>query len=175
MRRLAAAVLAALAGLCLSGCYVSNRLLLDPDAAAHPLPDGIYERTGGDHARWRVDLDPDGWYSVERYNDNGTLGLTRRALFTPLPGTGLKAFAVAEQRDDGFVYSVVVVQDDRVYLATPDCSDPLDDSLAVDQGATEGDDEAMTHTCSFRTRDAVLAALANYAGQADFGAPYLRK
>ncbi|MDR3512419.1 MAG: hypothetical protein P4L73_12350 [Caulobacteraceae bacterium] len=175
MKALLIGAFAALAALTLGGCYISKVLLLDSDTAAHPLADGIYERDGGDHDRFRIGLDPDGWYRVEKIDAGGAIGQTRRALFNPLPLDGLKAFAVAEETDDGFVYAVVVVKDERVYLATPDCADPLDASLAVDHGGVEGDDGDMTHACSFRTRDAVLSALTGYAGQADFGAPYIRK
>jgi hypothetical protein len=175
VKQVALAVLLVAAAVALGACYVSHRLLLDPDAAVHPLEDGVYERDGGDHTRWRVGFDPDGWYRVETFNPDGTIGQTRRALFNPLPLGDLKAFAVAEETSDGFVYAVVIQKDERVYLATPDCADPLDASLAVDRGGQPEDDYGMTHTCLFKNRDAVRSALAVYAGQADFGAPYLKK
>jgi hypothetical protein len=96
-------------------------------------------------------------------------------LFTPLPVSDLKAFAAVEETDDGFTYAVVVQQGERVYLATPDCADPLDASLAVDHGGVQADDDAMTHNCLFKDPGALMAALSAYAGQAEFGAPYLRK
>jgi hypothetical protein len=163
------------AALTLAGCYTSGRLLLDPDDAVRPFDDGVYERADASHDAYRLTREPDGWYGVEQVNANGTLGQTHRVLFTPLPVSDLKAFAAAEETDDGFTYAVVVQQGERVYLATPDCADPLDASLAVDQGARQDDDEAMTHNCFFSSREAVLAALGDYAGQADFGAPYLKK
>jgi hypothetical protein len=173
MKAAALSLLLCLAALALGACYASNMLLLDPEAAAHPLDDGVYERDSGD--RWRVTLDPDGWYRVEQFNANGTIGETRRVLFNSLPEKGDNAFAVAEQTDDGFVYAVAVKQDERVYLATPDCADPLDASLAVDHGGVAEDDDSMTHNCLFKNRDALSSALADFAGQADFGAPYQRK
>lgn len=165
---LAAAVL-------LGACYASHVLLLDADAAAHPLADGVYERDGGERQRLRITAEPDGWYDVEQIDSGGTIGQTRRVLVNPLPEVGPKTFALAEASDDGFVYAVALVQGERVYLATPDCADPLDRSLAIDHGGLPEDDDSMTHNCSFRTREAVLSALAVYAGQADFGAPYLKK
>jgi hypothetical protein len=175
MRSAVLAVLLAVAAVGLCACFASRGLLLDAEAAAGPLEDGVYVREGDAADRWRVERDPDGWYRVEQFNPNGTIGETRRVLFNPLPVDGIKAFAAAQETADGFVYGVVVRQGERVYLATPDCADPLDASLAVDHGAQPGDDEAMTHSCVFRNREAVLSALAAYAGQADFGAPYTRK
>jgi len=161
--------------LALSACYASNRLLLDPDAAVRPLEDGVYERADAEHQRIRITRDPDGWYSVEDFNANGTIGQTHRALFNDLPLGELKAYAVAEEAPDGWVYAVVVQSNERVYLATPDCADSLDASVAVDHGGVQADDDAMTHNCLFKDRDALIAALSAYAGQAEFGAPYLRK
>jgi hypothetical protein len=175
MKSVLVSAVVALAALALGACYASSMLLLNPDEAAHPLADGIYERDGGDHDRLRVTERMDGWYDVERFNPDGTLGETRQVLFNALPDAGDKAYAVAEQSDEGYVYGVVLVRDERVYLATPDCSDPLDRSLAVDHGGLPEDDDSMTHNCSFRSRDAVLSALADYAGQADFGAPFQKK
>lgn len=172
-RSLLLAVLAA-AGFALAGCYVSDRLLLDPSAAAHPLDDGTYVREGDDADKIRITLDPDGWYDVERYNDNGTIGETHRVLANEATIAGREGYALAEQTDDGFDYAVAFVDNDRVYLATPDCSDSLDRDDAVDHGGEQQDDEAMTHNCLFRNRDALFAALSGFAGHADFGAPYQR-
>jgi hypothetical protein len=63
----------------------------------------------------------------------------------------------------------------RVFLATPDCADPLDRNDAVDHGGQPEDDDPMTRICSFKTRDAVLAALAAFAGHASLGVPYFRQ
>ena len=167
------AVLAA--ALTLAACYTSADLLLDADDAAHPFEDGVYVRSDPSHQAYHLAREPDGWYGVEEVNANGTLGQTHRVLFTPLPVGDLTAFAAAEETDDGFVYAVVIQKDERVYLATPDCADPLDASLAVDQGARQDDDEGMTHNCFFSSRKALTAALGDYVGQADFGAPYLKK
>jgi hypothetical protein len=88
---------------------------------------------------------------------------------------GREGYALAEETDDGYVYAAAFVEQGRVYLATPDCSDSLDRDDAVDHGAEPQDDETMTHNCLFRTRDAVIAALSAFAGHADIGAPYQRK
>jgi hypothetical protein len=172
--RILAALMACVA-VALAGCYASTRLLLDGDAPAHPLDDGVYQRAGGDDARLRITLRPDGWYDVEQVDANGVIGQTHRVLLNPLPLGALKAFAAAEETDDGFIYGVVLVQGERVFLATPDCADPLDASLAVDHGGQPDDDEDMTHNCRFRDPGALSSALTDYAGQADFGAPYTRK
>ena len=169
------ATVLALAAFALTACYASHGLLLDADAAAHPLDDGVYERAGDAADRWRVGRDPDGWYRIEQFDPNGAIGETRRVLFNALPMGAVKAFAAAEETDDGYVYAVILQQGERVYLATPDCADSLDASLAVDHGAQPEDDQAMTHNCFFKNREAVLSALTDFAGQADFGAPYTRK
>ena len=168
-------LIVALAAVLLAGCYASGNLLLDADAPAHPLEDGTYSRDGDPADALRVTLTPDGWYSVERFNANGTIGQTERALFNPMGSiAGHPAYAVAIETDDGFAYAMVVADGRRVFMATPDCRDPLDRNLAVDQGAASGDDDLMTPTCKFHNRVALLAALAAFAGQADFGRPYQR-
>jgi hypothetical protein len=150
--------------------------LLDEDAAAQPLASGTYVRDGDPNDRYLVDLQADGWYRVEHYNPNGSIGETHLALFNVIdPVGGQAAYAVAVQTDDGFVYaSLLMGAAGRVYLATPDCGDPADRDLAVDQGARPGDDDAMTRNCIFHNRDALLSALTAFAGQADFGRPYHR-
>ena len=158
----------------LSACYASTRLLLDPTAAAHPLEDGVYVRDGDATDTLKVTQEPDGWYSVEKIDPAGGIGETHRVLANEAELDGRDGYVLAEQTDDGFVYSIGFVEDKRVYLATPDCADPLDHDDAIDHGGEAQDDEAMTHNCLFRTRDAVIAALSGFAGHADFGAPYQR-
>jgi len=173
--RKAATLALILCGLLLGGCYASSGLLLEADAAVQPLLDGVYAREGDPGDRFQVTQATDGWYRVDNFNANGTIGETHRVLFTPMPlADGRAAFAIAEQTGDGFAYAVVLIDRGRVQLATPDCSDPADRNLAVDQGGGEDDDNGMTPTCSFHSRGALLAALAAFAGQADFGRPYVR-
>ena len=171
----AAFVLIALCGLLLTACYASDGPLLDADAAAQPLVDGVYVRDGDPDDRYRISLQSDGWYRVEQFNPNGTIGESRKVLFNAVdPVDGRPAYALAIQTDDGFIYASLFVDDGRVYLATPDCGDPLERDLAVDQGASPGDDDDMTRNCTFHSRGALLSALAMFAGQADFGRPYQR-
>jgi hypothetical protein len=161
--------------LVLAACYASPALLLDPDAAAHPIEDGTYQRDGED-ARYRVSLGSDGWYRIEPIEAGGLIGESHRALLTPITLDGSReAFAVAEQTDEGYEYGIALLDHGRVFLATPDCADPVDRDDAVDHGGQAEDDDPMTHICSFKTRGAVMAALAAYAGHASFGAPYIRK
>ena len=168
------ACLLALLTLCLAACYASPGLLLDADAAIQPLLDGVYVRDGDPADRFQLTETADGWYRVERFNANGTIGETRRALFTPMAlEDGRAAFAIAVQTDDGYTYAVAMLTNGRVQLATPDCADPSDRNLAVDHGGDADDDELMT-ACTFHNRGALLSALAAFAGQADFGAPYQR-
>jgi len=169
------ACLLALLTLCLAACYASPILLLDADEAVQPLVDGVYVRDGDPADRMRLTETSDGGYRVERYNANGTIGETHKALFTPMAlDVGRPAFAVATQTDDGYAYAVALITGGRVQLATPDCVDPADRNLAVDHGGGADDDDGMTPACTFRTRAALLSALAAFAGQADFGRPYQR-
>ena len=166
--RAAAALSLALAGAALSGCYASDGLLLDPDQAVHPLADGVYVRQGDPADRFRLTLQPDGWYAVERIGAGGVLGETHRVLAQP-SGDGL---ILAEQEPDGFLYGLARIEPGRLYLAAPDCADPLDRDDADDQGARPDDDDLTHHACRFTTRAALAAALAAFAGHADFGAGY---
>ena len=168
--------LLALLSLCLAGCYASPGLLLDSDEAVQPLLDGVYVRDDDPADRFQLTETADGWYRIERYNANGTIGETHRALFTPMAlEDGRPAFAIAEQEGDGdrYAYAVATITNGRVQLATPDCVDPSDRNLAVDHGGDADDDEGMT-ACTFHNRGALLSALAAFAGQADFGGSYQR-
>jgi len=172
--RKAAAFAVLLCGLLLAACYASHGMLLDTDEAAQPLLDGIYVRDGDPADRFQVTETADGGYRFERFNANGTIGETRRALFTPMAlEDGRPAFAIAVQEGDGYAYAVAMIAQGRVQLATPDCADPADRNLAVDHGGDADDDGAMT-ACTFHNRGALLSALAAFAGQADFGGSYQR-
>jgi hypothetical protein len=168
------ALIIALAALLLSSCYASDRLLLDPAEAVHPLEDGTYVRDGDPADKVQLTLEPDGWYAVAKYDANGLVGETQRVLAVEADLGGRDGYALAEQTADGFVYGVAFIEDGRVYLATPDCADSADRDDAVDHGGEPQDDEAMTHNCLFRSRDAVLAALSGFAGHAVYGEPYQR-
>jgi hypothetical protein len=164
----------AFAAVLLSGCYASRMLLLDPTEAAHPLDDGVYVRASGDQLR--VSLEPDGWYQVEQIGADGLIGESHRALFNAVTlDGGRPGYAIAEDSDDGFIYAVGYVERERVYLATPDCADPLDRNAAVDHGGFADDDDDMAHNCFFKNRGALISALTAFAGQAGFGSPYQRK
>ena len=165
---------ALLAALTLAACYASPALLLEPDAAAHPIEDGVYQREG-EETRYRVSLGSDGWYRIEEIQAGGLIGESHRALLNPITlEGGREAFAVAEEADQGYEYGLALLDHGRVFLATPDCVDPVDRNDAVDHGGQAEDDDPMTHKCSFKTRGALVAALAAYAGHASFGAPFLR-
>jgi hypothetical protein len=157
------------AALALAGCYGSQALLLDPALAIHPLADGVYAQAGDGGARLRLTLEPDGWYAVERLDAQGLLGETHRVLVNSLGGD----FVLAEDGDDGFSYAVARIEGAQLYLAAPDCADPLDRDDAEDQGASL--DEGPSNLCRFTTREALTAALTAFEGHADFGAAFQRK
>ncbi|HLK26590.1 MAG TPA: hypothetical protein VKT30_18195 [Caulobacteraceae bacterium] len=166
--------LIALAGLLLAGCYVSDRLLVDQGEAVHPLEDGVYVRADNPADKLQVTLEPDGWYAVAKYDDNGLIGRTHRVLAVEADLGGEEGYVLAEQTGAGFTYAIGRIDGSRVYLATPDCSDPLDRSDAVDQGVEARDDGPMSNNCLFRSRAALLAALSGFAGHAVWGEPYQR-
>jgi len=166
--------LIALVGLVLSSCYASDRLLIDPDDAVHPIEDGVWVRDGDPRDKAQITLEPDGWYAVARYDANGLIGETHRVLAVKAELGGRDGYALAEETADGFSYGVALVEGGRVYLATPDCADSADRDDAVDHGGDPQDDEAMTHTCLFRSRAALMAALSAFAGHAVYGEPYQR-
>lgn len=169
-----ALALSALMPLC--ACYGSDGLLLDADAAVHPLEDGVYARAGDAQDALRISAAPDGWYRVEQVGANGLLGETHKVLVTPLPlEDGTDGFALAEETDDGFVYAVGrSAQGGGFYLAEPDCADPLDRGEATENGGAYDDDDPMNHRCVFTDHKSLLAALVAYASAADFGEPYAR-
>lgn len=165
--------LLALCACLLSACYASGALLLDPDAAVQPLAEGTYAAAGPTGDRYRLTIEADGWYDVEPVSATGVIGETSHVLFNVMdPVGGRAAYAVAVEQQEGYRYLVVMVEARRAYMATPDCGDPLDRGLAVDQGAEASDDDAMTRQCIFKDRSALLAALSAFAGQADLGAPF---
>lgn len=169
-------VLLLCAVMALAACYASPVLLLDPAEAAHPLEEGTYQRDDGVQARFRVSLGSDGWYRIEQVDPGGLIEESHRVLLNAMTlEGGREGYVAAQQTDDGYAYAVVYLDHGRVYLATPDCVDPLDRNEAVDHGGQAEDDDPMTHICSFKTRGGLVAALAAYAGQASFGAPYIRK
>ncbi len=167
-------LLLAAIGLLLSGCYVSDRLLVDAGEAVHPIVDGTYVRDGDPSDKLSITLEPDGWYAVAKYDPNGLIGRTHRVLAIEGDLGGEDGYVLAEQTSDGFTYAIGRVDGTRVYLATPDCSDPLDRSDAIDQGGEARDDGPMSNNCLFRSRAALMAALSGFAGHAVYGEPYQR-
>lgn len=157
------------AALALAGCYGSQTLLLDPAQAAHPLADGVYAQSGDGGARLRLTLEPDGWYAVEQLDAQGVLGETHRVLVNSLGGD----YVLADDGEDGFTYAVARIEGEQLYLAAPDCADPLDRDDAEDQGATL--DDGPSNLCRFSTRAALTAALTAFEAHADFGAPFQRR
>ncbi len=149
----------------LAGCFVSGALLADEDQAIHPLADGVYARAGGGD-RFRLTLEPDGWYAIERLSPDGLIGETHRVLVTPEGGDLL----LTEARDDGYAYAAARLHGDDLYLAAPDCADPFDRGLAADQNASGDEDEPGL--CRFADRVGLDAAMQAFLGSADFGAPF---
>lgn len=170
LRRLIVLAGMALVAAPLAACYVSDDPLLNADEAVHPLADGVYGRQGDPRDRLRLTQEPDGWYSVERLDPSGILGETHRVLAVPSEA----GLILAEADAPSFTYGIARVQGGRLYVAAPDCADPLDRGDAQDQGASGDDDNDFGHFCRFRSSQALERALASFAGHADFGAPYIR-
>ena len=156
--------------LLLCACYASPALLFDAAEAVQPLADGAYRRPDG--TGFRVTQALGGAYRVERLDARGLAGETRRVWLWPASLAGREGLVAAAEADEGYAYAAVYVDHGRVYWATPDCADPLDRGQAVDHGARVDDDDPMTHACTFKSRTALIGALSDFAGHADFGAPY---
>jgi hypothetical protein len=82
---------------------------------------------------------------------------------------------VVEQADEGYEYAASRSDHERDFPATPDRADPLDRNDAVDPGGQPEDDDWMTRICSFKSRDALVASIAAFAGHANLGVPYFRQ
>ena len=172
------ALLAACA-IALSACYTSDALLLDSSAGVQPLPDGIYSNGTGDFHR--LTRSSDGWYMDQvKTNDAKDFGTSDRLLLISIgtqDGKPLYAFA-RDDKEIGYIYGVVEVDDGGFYRALPDCSDEKDRAVAVANGGLykTGDDESGI--CSFTSASGLISALRAYVAgggaSSDFAQPFQR-
>jgi hypothetical protein len=153
--------LAVAATLALSGCYESEKLLLDPKQAATPLAEGRQTTTGKDGKAETVEvfLDPDRWYRVRSEGED------ERVLFVPLSGRPGAAprYAFAEAETKSFIYGVAHRRDGQLYFALPSCGEAKARAAAVRPGAKAERPDAIAPICTFKTRSSLIAALRQYA------------
>jgi hypothetical protein len=147
----------AAAMLVLSGCYASERLLLDPAQAATPLALGRQQATGASAETVEISLDPDHWYRI-RSGER-----TDRVLLTPLPGGPDGRYAFAFRERNGFVYGVAEKRDGQVAFDLPFCDLGPARDAAIAHGVAVPAKGAMAPVCSFSRRDDLLGALQDYA------------
>jgi hypothetical protein len=169
--------LSAACAIALSACYTSDTLLLNASAGVQPLPDGVYANGKGDFHR--LSRTSDGWYLDQiKAGDDKDFGAGERLLLNAIGTDGgkpLYAFA-KEEKEIGYVYGVVEVENGRFYRALPDCTDENDRASAVANGGryTGGDDG----TCAFTSASGLIAALRAYIAAGgtskDFERPFER-
>ena len=164
MKPLLAGLLFAVA-VALSGCYMSDKLLLDPGQAAAPLAVGRQTTAGGEDRPQTIEISqaPDRWYVVH------VDGKDDRMLFVPLAGgaAGEQRYAFTSGDKGGFVYGVAVRRQGAVYFDTPYCDQPAALAAAAAHGVKPPAGKAIAPTCSFTDAASLLGALKDYADQAD--------
>jgi hypothetical protein len=156
MRGVACAAALAAAVL-LSGCYASERLLLDPTRAATPLALGPQQATGASAEAVDISLDPDRWYRI-RSGER-----TDRVLLIPLPDGPEGRYAFAFRERNGFVYGVAEKRGGQIAFDLPFCDLGPAREAAIAHGVTVPAKGAMAPVCSFTRRDDLLGALEDYA------------
>jgi hypothetical protein len=156
MRRpVALAALAAALWLC--GCYASERLLLDPARAAHPLAAGRQQAAGASTETVEVRLEPDGWYRI-RSGDR-----TDRVLFVPMTGGPEGRYAFAFRERSSFVYGVAEKRGGQLVLDLPFCDLGPARDAAIAHGVAPPGRGALAPVCSFSRPADLLGALEAYA------------
>jgi len=143
-------------GVLLSGCYESQDLLLDKDAALQPLRAGVHTLIAEDGTvtRLSLSLDPDGWYEVQEIKDGGGDG-PHKVLVNALDEDGtrsLYAYATYDGHESAYVYGVIAVNaDGGVERKASDCRRAADAKIAADSGA-----DRLTDSCQFNRNDKAL-------------------
>ena len=158
-QRLAAVALAAVA---LSGCYQSERLLLNPREAVAPLAPGVHKTAGGGEAlEVEVSVTKDGWQKIHLDNKDDMI------LFTPLPGApaGEQRYALAFAENVGFVYGLAYRRGGQVYIDLPLCDGGEALDIALRHGATAERPGVIAPVCTFKDSAALVAALTDFANR----------
>jgi hypothetical protein len=136
--KLISSVVATLAALFLSGCFISEQPKLDLATAAAPFGEGgrygVFERGEGDHYRRQetfvIKRRPDGAYDFT--NEKGEAIVIS---FHPMGGDRFLSQAKAEKDQPGYGYAVLRVAGKEAFLYAPQCSDqdrPKVEALGVE-------------------------------------------
>jgi hypothetical protein len=178
MVRLITAIALAGAALLLSGCYVSDELLLDTSSAVTPLADGTYAN-GSD--RKYLTSSGDGQYLVYYYNKDGSLMSSADRMYMVRDedlelGSEYVYLYAKEDSDIGWIYGLIVVDGNAVYEMHPDCDIADDRDIATKDGARYSADEDFGDECVFTDAGSVITALEDYYMSSDeSGSPYYRQ
>src|SRR5689334_14337659 len=158
----------ALFALCLSGCYVSRTVLLDPGAARQPWPTSTWSETqNGAVKNYRAVKRSDGWYDYGEQHTDGKWEQHKVLLneLGTVSGRPLYAYAMQmEPGDEGqsVIYGIIVALPNGKWKAvTPDCSLDVPKAIAKAHHVEE-------KNCMFSDRAQLFGALRDYAATPEF-------
>jgi hypothetical protein len=177
MVRLLTAAVLSVAALLLSGCYISDDLLLDSGSAQTPLSNGTYASAGD-----KVDISArsDGWYDVYTYFKDGSRSsspdrlLLNRAADLETSSNYVYYFA-SEDETLGWIYGLIVVEGNAVYEVRPDCEHTNDADIGRGEGGYYDYDEDVGATCTFTDAGSLKRALGRYYRSTYPSDPYYRQ
>lgn len=125
------AMVLALAGLLLAGCYESNQMLLNPGMAAQPIKTAADWKYQSDGDTYHAKLRPrsDGWYEFEeaQVNSDGSEGTPdHHALLLNYleraDTNDVYVFGTWNERESTFMYGIAVIRPDHTWrLLIPNC------------------------------------------------------
>ena len=168
MKPLMAGLLAG-AALVLSGCYTSEKLLMDPAQAATPLAVGRQTTSGGEDKpeTVQISLGADHWYVI--HEDSDAKDKDQRVLFTPLAGAapGEQRYVFTSSENASFLYGVATRRQGRIYFDLPSCDQPAAQAAAAAHGVTAPPGKALSPVCTFKDAASLTGALKDYADHTD--------
>lgn len=145
-----------LALLLLAGCWESNTLLLDPQQAVYPFPEGSYY-SGNDQSAppTKVSYAENGWYRI----DEDMVLINRLGVGS----NGLPSYAYAGRTgtDGVYVYGVLLVGNggNVVYKLQPNCDSEYDQKIFERAGNGVNRLKDGVTSCYFSSRASALSAL----------------
>jgi hypothetical protein len=182
-RLMQAALVTALAGFTLTGCYESDHMLLDASQARQPITqyqDWTYSH-GDSKYHDRMNPRSDGWYEYDEapVNSDGSDGTWEHhnVLLNYLESANGADIYVAGMWDDGekaYVYGVIVdFPNGRWQSIFPSCDsvmgdekwEPLDHTAAVNAGAQANENKGA---CTFASAEVLFQAMRNLVDEPGF-------
>jgi hypothetical protein len=180
LKTFALTALAFAAALALSGCWTSQKLLLDARRGSEALPNGVYRASKGDPMR--VVPQGGGWYAID---DGGETPKAAAEEATPLflerlsgAGPGMFAFAAGSRECqgkpktcEGWTYGLISLRGGELRIALPACN--ATQPLATRWGAVVRSGEGAE--CVFDNPASLRSALVELAkDKTEFGPVYVR-